>query len=360
MVFRMYLTEKEIQKITMNCLNDNTLDIVSEIEKADFAAFTRTTHGTKGDYYHKKILTRIKDEGYLDVNPRPHYEDEVLVDARTVTDLQGNVIEVGPEQGIEKKNGKFYLHTPAHTISVNETMTRYDLQKGECPILTLRPIAWKSAVKEILWIYQMQSNKIGDLHNLGIKYWDDWDIGDNTIGQRYGYTVKKYDLLNSLLNGLKKDPYGRRHIIELWQVEDFKKPGLNPCCHLTTWNVRNDGKGNEFLDMEMKQRSSDFATSVSINELQYIALLLMVAKHCGYKPGVFTHVTTNVQIYDRHMEQADTLIDRNPVPTENCQLVLDTDKTDFYEFTIDDFKLINYPLNQIKETNPQLTFDLGI
>lgn len=358
----MYLNETDLQNIFNACTKDTTLDIVTEIEKADFEAFKKQTNGTKGDYYHKKILSRIQKEGYLDVNPRPHYEDEVLVDGRTVTDLQGNVIEVDTEhgQGVEKKNGKWYLHTPAHTISVNETMTRYDLQKGECPILTLRPIAWKSAVKEILWIYQMQSNKLEDLHNLGIKYWDDWNVGDNTIGPRYGYTVKRYDLMNNLLNGLKKDPYGRRHIIELWQVEDFKKPGLNPCCHMTTWNVRNDGNGNEYLDMEMKQRSSDFATSVSINELQYIALLLMVAKHCGYKPGVFTHVTTNVQIYDRHMEQADELINRTPVATENCKLVLDTDKTDFYDFTIDDFKLLNYPLDKIKETNTQLKFDLGI
>lgn len=206
----------------------------------------------------------------------------------------------------------------------------------------------------------MQSNKLEDLHNLGIKYWNDWNIGDNTIGQRYGATVKKYDLMNTLLNDLKNDPYGRRHIIELWQVEDFKTPGLNPCCHMTTWNVRNDGiTDTKYLDMELKQRSSDFATSVSINELQYVALLLMVAKHLGYTPGVFTHVITNTQIYDRHINQAKELINRNPIPNK-AQLILDTDKTNFYDFTIDDFKLIDYPLDKIKNTNPQLKFDLGI
>lgn len=333
----MYLTEKELQNIFNECATNQTLDIVEEVEKADYNAFVKETKGTKGDYYHKKILNRIIREGYLDKNPRPQYKDEIEVD------------------GVKKT-----IFTPAHTLSVNETMTKYDLQKGECPILTLRPIAWKSSVKEILWIYQMQSNLIDDLHKLGITYWDEWDIGNNTIGQRYGATVKKYDLMNKLLDGLKNDPYGRRHIIELWQVEDFKTPGLNPCCHLSTWNVRNDGMGNEYLDMEMKQRSSDFATSVSINELQYVALLLMVAKHCGYKPGVFTHVTTNVQIYDRHMDQAHTLIERNSVPVNNCQLILDTDKTNFYDFAIDDFKLINYPLDEIKKVNPQLKFDLGI
>ena len=94
-------------------------------------------------------------------------------------------------------------------------MQQYDLSKGECPVETLRPIAWKSAVKEILWIYQMQSNKINDLHEMGIKYWDDWDIGDGTIGCRYGATVKRHNLMNKLLNGLKQDPFGRRHIMNM-------------------------------------------------------------------------------------------------------------------------------------------------
>lgn len=322
----MYLDEKNLLDIYNRCSNNNQLDITREIEKADMKAFVNKTGGSFGDYYHKRTLNKILNEGYKDENPRPHYSDG----------------------------------TPAHTISINEVVSRYDLTKGECPILTLRPIAWKSAVKEIFWIYQMQSNKLEDLHNLGIKYWNDWNIGDNTIGQRYGATVKKYDLMNILLNDLKNDPYGRRHIIELWQVEDFKTPGLNPCCHMTTWNVRNDGiTDTKYLDMELKQRSSDFATSVSINELQYVALLLMVAKHLGYTPGVFTHVITNTQIYDRHINQAKELINRKPIPNK-AHLILDTDKTNFYDFTIDDFKLIDYPLDKIINTNPQLKFDLGI
>ena len=280
---------------------------------------------TKGDKYQKEILQRILEDGYLDENPRPHYADG----------------------------------TPAHTYSINHVMTQYDLSKGECPILTLRPIAWKSAIKEILWIYQMHSNRISDLHQMGIKYWDEWDVGDGTIGQRYGATVNKYDLMNRLLEGLKKDPFGRRHIISLWQNADFETPGLNPCCFQTIWNVRKGKDNKKYLDMMMTQRSSDFAVSVSINELQYVALLLMVARHLGYEPGVFTHVTANVQIYDRHIEQAKELIKR---PSICCQpkLVLKEGKSDFYSFTIDDFELVDYPLDLIKEENPQLKFDLGI
>ncbi len=289
------------------------------------------TKVTKGDFYHQKMLKRILKEGCMDENPRPKYSDG----------------------------------TPAHTLFVNHAMQQYNLQNGECPIETLRPIAWKSAVKEILWIYQMQSNKLSDLHDLGIHYWDDWDIGDGTIGCRYGATVKRHNLINNLLDGLKKDPFGRRHIMSLWQEDDFKDEtggttkGLNPCCYETIWNVRKDKEGIMYLDMLMNQRSSDYETSCAINELQYIALLMMVARHLGYIPGIFTHVIENVQIYDRHIDNIKKIIKRKPIICE-ARLVLDTNKTNFGDFTIDDFKMVDYPLSEIKEKNPQLKFDLGI
>ena len=278
----------------------------------------------KAEQYHKEILRRILEEGFLDENPRPHYADG----------------------------------TPAHTLSVNHVMTQYDLSKGECPIITLRPIAWKSSVKEILWIYQDMSNDLKVLeekHN--IHWWNDWESKDvpGTIGQRYGATVKRYDLIRRLLDDIQKNPYGRRHIMSLWQESDFTETdGLMPCCYETIWNVR-----GKYLDMVMIQRSSDFATAGVINELQYCALQMMVARHCGYEPGVFTHFTANVQIYDRHMDQARELVSREPV---DCQprLVLAPGKTDFFSFTIDDFSMEDYPVDLIKEKNPQLKFELGI
>ena len=286
--------------------------------------------GTKGDHYHKLVLQKILDEGTLDVNPRPHYSDG----------------------------------TPAHAYSINHIMQQYDLSKGECPVETLRPIAWKSAINEILWIYQMQSNKLDDLHDMGIKYWDDWDIGDGTIGCRYGATIKRHNLMNKLLNGLKQDPFGRRHIMNMWQEDDFSDEtggttkGLNPCCYETIWNVR-QGEDGLYLDMLMNQRSSDYEVSCTINELQYIALQLMVAKACGFKSGVFTHVIENAQIYDRHVDNVKILLTRESVEC-NPQLILNTDNTDFYEFTVDDFVLTDYPVEKIREKNPQMKFDLGI
>lgn len=283
------------------------------------------------DDYQKGIITRILNHGYLDVNPRPKYADG----------------------------------TPAHTYSVNHHFQTYNLAEGEFPFQTLRPQAWKSAINEILWIYQKQSNKISDLHEMGIHYWDAWDIGDGTIGCRYGETVKKHHLMDNLLKDLKENPFGRRHIMSLWQEDDFHDEtggttkGLNPCCYETIWNVRMGDDNKLYLDMLMNQRSSDYIVSNFLDEIQYVALQMMVAKSCGYEPGIFTHVSENVQIYDRHIDQAKTLLNRNNIDC-HPKLILDTDKTDFYSFTIEDFKVEDYPRELIKKENPQLEFELGI
>ena len=104
---------------------------------------------------------------------------------------------------------------PAHTLYLNQIVEKYDISKGEFPITTLRPIPYKSSIKEILWIYQDQTNDLSILENkYGIRWWRDWEVSNTgTIGQRYGATVKKYDLMNKLLNGLINEPYTRRHII---------------------------------------------------------------------------------------------------------------------------------------------------
>lgn len=320
----------------------------------------------KCDNYHKVVLQDILDRGTKDENPRPHYEDEVTIKDNMIyfkDDYIGKVENLGGR--LVKRNNKDYLCTPAHTLSVNHVVQTYDLSKKEFPVETLRPIAWKSAIKEILWIYQMQSNKLSDLHKMGIKYWDEWDVGDGTIGCRYGATVKRWDLMNNLLNGLKKDPFGRRHIINLWQEADFRDEtggtdkGLNPCCYETIWNVRRANDGELYLDMLMNQRSSDYEVSSCINELQYVALMMMVAHECKFKLGVFTHVMENVQIYDRHIEQAKEIINREPI---DCKphLALNAIGKDFYSIKADDFMLVGYPIEEVRVKNPQLKFDLGI
>ena len=230
---------------------------------------------SKADEYLKLDITDILDNGYMDVDPRPKYKDG----------------------------------TPAHTISVNHKTRKYDLSKGEFPISTLRSQAWKTAIREILVIYQRQTNKISEMEEMGVKWWGDWDIGDGTIGKRYGATVKAWDLMNRLLEDIKKNPYGRRKIINLWQESDLRETdGLPPCAFCTIWNVR-----GEYLDMCMIQRSGDMLTASGAggaNEIQYAALLMMVAKATGYKPGVFTHFVANEQIYDTHIENANIMLER--------------------------------------------------
>ncbi|MBC2575873.1 thymidylate synthase [Peptostreptococcus canis] len=253
----------------------------------------------------------------------------------------------------EKVRPKYADGTPSHTFFINQVFERYDLSRGELPIVTLRQVAWKSGIKEILWIYQDQSNDLNLLKEKhGITWWDEWDIGDRTIGQRYGATVKKYDLMNKLLENLKNQPYGRRHIINLYQEADLMSTkGLFPCAMETQWSVR-DG----YLDMTLIQRSSDVPVANAINKIQYVALQMMVARHIGLEPGVFCHYVNNAHIYDRHIEQVKEIISRNSQKdSESVKLVLNPEKTDFYSFTIEDFTLEGY--DPIK---PNLKFEMAI
>ena len=283
-----------------------------------------TTAMTKADRYLVDDIHNILDNGYKDVNPRPRYEDG----------------------------------TPAYTISVNHVMRKYDLSKGEFPICTLRRQAWKTGIREIFTIYQHPTNVLSEMRDLGVTWWDPWDIGDGTIGQRYGATVKRYDLIHKLIDDIKKDPYGRRKVVSLWQETDLRETkGLAPCAFLTMWNVRRN-----YLDMSMIQRSGDMLTASGaggINEIQYAALLMMVAKVTGYEPGVFTHFVANEQIYDRHMDNAHEMLRRAEVmkdDTQNPVLVLNKEgECQFEDFTIDDFEMKDY-----EPMKPQLKFELGI
>ena len=288
----------------------------------------------KADRLMIEMIHKIMDEGFKDKNPRPKYADG----------------------------------TPAHTISVNHTFRQYDLSKGEFPICTLRPMAWKTGIKEIFTIYQKPTNNLATMHEMGVNWWDDWDIGDGTIGQRYGATVSRYDLINNLIKDIQKDPYGRRKVVSLWQETDLHETaGLAPCAFLTIWNVR-----GKYLDMAMIQRSGDMLTASGaggINEIQYAALLMMIARHTGYEPGVFTHFVANEQIYDRHIDAANEMLKRyeelerkesDETLVENYRdicprLILNDNKANFYDFTIDDFFMVNY--DPIK---PQLKLELGI
>ena len=159
----------------------------------------------KADKYYKENIREILENGSVDKDPRPRYKDG----------------------------------TPPHTKFITQVFGKYDISKGEFPITTLRNTAIKTGIKEIFWIYQHQSNCLEQARELGINWWDEWDIGNGTIGNRYGYTVSKYNLMNDILDGLKNDPFGRRHIMNLYQNSDLKSSkGLYPCAYETIWSVR--------------------------------------------------------------------------------------------------------------------------
>jgi thymidylate synthase len=260
----------------------------------------------KADYYYQKNLKLILDQQNKDENPRPSYKDG----------------------------------TKAHSYFITQVFEEYDISKGEFPIPTLRNTAIKTGIKEILWIYQDQNSLLESAHKRGINWWDEWDIGDGTIGQRYGATVKKYDLMNKLLDGLINDPFSRRHIIDLYQYSDLDETkGLFPCAYKTTWSVRRSGD-YLILDMTLEQRSNDYLVAGFINKIQYVALQMMVASHCGYKVGKFCHFTQNLHIYDRHFDAIGEILERKTIDMQP-KLKLKSQKK-FYEFSIDDFEIIDY------------------
>lgn len=263
-----------------------------------------------------------------------------------------NILENNNNTFGQKVRPKYKDGTPAHTLFINQVVEKYDISRGELPIITLRPIYIKKAIGEILWIYQDQSNDLDLLNDkYGINWWDDWEVQrSRTIGQRYGATVKKYNLMNRLLDGLINEPYTRRHIIDLYQYADFEETeGLNPCAFMTIWSVR-----GKHLDMTLTQRSSDYLVAGAINKMQYVALMMMVARHVGLEPGNFMHVVENLHIYDRHIEQARELL-RREGSSKVPKLILNPKKKNFYDFTVDDFQLLHY-----EPTKPQLKFELGI
>ena len=177
-----------------------------------------------------------------------------------------------------------------------------------------------------------------EAREMGINWWDEWNVGDDTIGQRYGATVKRYDLMNKLLNGLKNDPFSRRHIIDMYQYTDLEETeGLFPCAYKTTWSVRKV-EGEYYLDMTLDQRSNDYLMAGYINKIQYVALQMMVAHHVGYKVGKFCHLVQNLHVYDRHVDSIPEILGRTNLTDVNPVIELTTNR-DFYSITIDDFKI---------------------
>ena len=233
--------------------------------------------------------------------------------------------------------------TPAHTVKKFGVVNRYDL-KEEFPIMTLRRTYWKSAIDEILWIWQKKANRIDEL---GSHVWDEWAGPEGTIGKAYGYQLGvkhrypegEFDQVDRVLYDLKHNPASRRIMTNIYNHADLNEMNLAPCAYSMTFNVT----GNT-LNAILNQRSQDMLTANNWNVCQYAALVHMIAQVSGLQAGELGHVIADCHIYDRHVELVKRMLD-NPM-YDAPKFEIDPTVTDFYAFTKDSFKMVDYQWNK--------------
>ena len=271
------------------------------------------------------------------------YADEVLI--QNLTDILENGVS---DEGCVVRP-KWEDGTPAHTIKKFAMVNRYDLQK-EFPITTLRRTAFKSAVDELLWIWQKKSNNI---HDLGSHIWDSWADETGSIGKAYGYQLSvkhryaegMFDQVDRVLYDLKHNPRSRRILTNIYNHHDLSEMGLYPCAYSMTFNVSGDK-----LNAILNQRSQDMLVANNWNVAQYAVLVHMMAQVSGLKAGEFVHVVADAHIYDRHIPLVKELLTAKPLPAPT--FVMDTSITNFYDFTTDSFRLENYQFNTFDHKIP--------
>ena len=235
--------------------------------------------------------------------------------------------------------------SPAYTIKRFGVCNRYDLRE-EFPALTLRRTALKSAMDEVLWIYQRKSNNIRDLKP---HIWDEWADETGSIGKAYGYQVGvkshypdgDFDQMDRVLKDLRENPYSRRIMTNLYTFADLSEMNLYPCAFNAIYNVTQEpGDDRPTLNMLLVQRSQDVLAANNWNVCQYAILLMMVAQVSGMNAGELVHMIADAHIYDRHVDVVRELISRPTYPAPTVRL--NPEVTDFYDFTTDDLIVENY------------------
>ena len=261
------------------------------------------------------------------------YADEIFI--KNCKDI----LENGFSTENEKVRPVWEDGTPAYTIKKFGVVNRYDLSK-EFPILTLRYTNWKAAIDEMLWIWQKKSNKVADLNS---HIWDSWMGEDGTIGKAYVYQLGikhqykegMFDQVDRVLYDLKNNPYSRRIMTNIYNFEDLHEMNLYPCAYSMTFNVV-DGKLNAILN----QRSQDTLAANNWTVVQYSVLVHMFAQVSGLEVGELVHVIADMHIYDRHIPIIKKLIEREPLPAPKFEM--NKDIKNFYDFTVDDFNIVDY------------------
>jgi len=235
------------------------------------------------------------------------------------------------------ENGHFDQNrTGVPTYKLPHQIMQFDLQK-EFPILTTKKVAFKTAVKELLWIYRDQSNDVAKLQEQNVHIWDEWVDENNTIGKGYGYQIAKFKQIDKLIETLKTNPQDRRMIMTMWNIADLPDMTLQPCCFMTLWDVTGDR-----LNCMLIQRSGDLGLGVPFNTTQYAVLVHLIAQVTGFKPGLFTHVINNAHVYENHVEALKGQIDKINQAYPAPKLIINPKINDFYEFDERDVLLEDY------------------
>ena len=256
-----------------------------------------------------------------------------------------DILNNGTDTRGEKVRPHWEDGTPAYTIKQFGVMNRYDLRK-EFPALTLRRTALKSAMDEILWIWQRKSNNIKDLHS---HIWDEWADENGSIGKAYGYQLGirhaykegMFDQVDRVLYDLKNNPFSRRIITSLYNHQDLHEMNLYPCAWSVTFNVtQTRGEEKLTLNAVLTQRSQDMLAANNWNVCQYSILLMMIAQVCDMIPGQLVHMIADAHIYDRHVPIIEELISRPEYPAPKVSL--NPEVKDFYAFTTDDLIVSDY------------------
>lgn len=267
------------------------------------------------------------------------YADNVFIN------MCQDILENGCSTEGEKVRPKWEDGTFAYTIKKFGVVNRYDLSR-EFPALTLRRTAIKSAIDEVLWIWQRKSNNIHDLHS---HIWDEWADPDGSIGKAYGYQMgvkHQYkegmmDQVDRVLYDLKNNPYSRRIMTNIYVHQDLHEMNLYPCAYSMTFNVtKRPGEDKLVLNAILNQRSQDVLAANNWNVVQYAALVHMFAQVCDMQVGELVHVIADAHIYDRHVPLIKELISRKPYPAP--KFWINPEVKDFYDFTPEDFRLDDY------------------
>lgn len=282
---------------------------------------------SKADKYFLETLREVRDYGEWDHNPRPSWSDS----------------------------------EPAFSKFITQKSFDYRIDKGELPIVSLRPTAIKGGWYDMEAIYQKQTNIINEMNPLIQSWWIPFIVESydgyndkgyhtkiHTTGQTYGHTVKRYNLMNNLLRKLENDRFSRRHIMNLWQEQQMieNPKALVPCVYETLWSCSELINGDVAVDLTLNQRSQDFVVTASINPIQYVMLGMAVCSHLSFHTGKkhilrnFKYNVQNLHIYDRHLFAIDELLKRTP-QSEPIKISLPVAK-DFYNVTLEDF-IIDIP-----------------